>query len=214
VSTKLFWVILIAGPAVAGEYAVLSSGFRMHVDRHERSADIVRLYTGEAVTEFPVGMIVAFEPEDYVPPPPAPPPPLVTPAPRPNTQTLIRSAAIRSGLPPTFVEAVARVESALRPDAISPKGAIGVMQLMPVTARALAADPNDPEQNVDAGTRLLRELLIRYDGDVVKALAAYNAGPEAVDRYRGLPPYRETQSYVDKVIRVYQTGRADVHVGR
>ena len=123
---------------------------------------------------------------------------------RPDPKTLVRDAAVRSGLPPEFVESVASVESALRTDAISPKGAIGVMQLMPATARALAADPNDPQQNIDAGTRLLRELLIKYDGDVVKALAAYNAGSGAVDRYQGLPPYPETQNYVNKVIRSYQ----------
>jgi soluble lytic murein transglycosylase-like protein len=88
--------------------------------------------------------------------------------------------------------------------ALSPKGAIGVMQLMPATAQGLGADATDPEQNIDAGTRLLRELLIKYNGDVVKALAAYNAGSGAVDKYQGLPPYRETQSYVDKVIKDYK----------
>ena len=77
------------------------------------------------------------------------------------------------------------------------------MQLMPATARELAADPHDTEQNIDAGARLLRELLIKYDGNVVKALSAYNAGAGAVDRYRGMPPYVETQNYVDKVIRAY-----------
>jgi soluble lytic murein transglycosylase-like protein len=78
------------------------------------------------------------------------------------------------------------------------------MQLMPGTAKALDADPRDTQQNIDAGTRLLRELLVKYDGDVVKALAAYNAGPGAVDKYNGMPPYRETQDYVNKVIRDYQ----------
>lgn len=92
----------------------------------------------------------------------------------------------------------------MKQSAISPKGAIGVMQLMPGTAKALAADPRDTEQNIDAGTRLLHDLLMKYDGDVVKALAAYNAGPAAVDRYNGLPPYRETQVYVNKVIHDYQ----------
>jgi soluble lytic murein transglycosylase-like protein len=91
----------------------------------------------------------------------------------------------------------------MRPEAVSPKGALGVMQLMPSTARALSADPRDPAQNIDAGARLLRELLIKYDGDVVKALSAYNAGAGAVDRYHGMPPYAETQNYVDKVIRTY-----------
>src|SRR5262249_53691721 len=111
--------------------------------------------------------------------------------------------ASRSGLPSAFVESVAIVESGLRSDAISPKGAIGVMQLMPATARSLAADPNDVFQNIDAGARLLRELLIKYDGDVVKALSAYNAGSGAVDRYKGMPPYAETENYVNKVIRTY-----------
>lgn len=92
----------------------------------------------------------------------------------------------------------------MKQSAISPKGAIGVMQLMPGTAKALDADPHDTEQNIDAGTRLLKELLMKYDGDVVKALAAYNAGPGAVAKYNGLPPYRETQDYVNKVIRDYQ----------
>ena len=92
----------------------------------------------------------------------------------------------------------------MKPNALSPKGAIGVMQLMPATAKAMDADPNDTAQNIDAGTRLLRELLVKYDGDVVKALAAYNAGPGAVDKYHGLPPYRETQMYVNKVIQDYQ----------
>ena len=125
-----------------------------------------------------------------------------------DTRTLVRDAAIRSGLPPTLVESVARVESALRPEAMSPKGALGVMQLMPATARMLDADPHDTAQNIDAGARLLRELLIKYGGDVVKALSAYNAGEGAVDRYRGMPPYPETQDYVDKVIRTYVSSGA------
>jgi soluble lytic murein transglycosylase-like protein len=117
--------------------------------------------------------------------------------------TLVRNAARRSGLPPALVESVARVESSLRPEAVSPKGALGIMQLMPATAQALAADPYDTAQNIDAGARLLRELLLKYNGDVVKALSAYNAGSGAVDRYQGMPPYSETRDYVDKVIRTY-----------
>ena len=208
VSKQLWWFILMVMPAMAGEYAVLSSGFRMHADRHERVADVVRLYTNDGVTELAASAVAGFEQEEYVPPPPVPPALAVTPATpkpaHPDPKTLVRNAAVRSGLPPEFVESVARVESGLRPDAVSPKGAIGVMQLMPGTARAMSADPHDVEQNVDAGTRLLRDLLIKYNGDVAKALAAYNAGAGAVDRYQGVPPYPETESYVNKVIRQYQ----------
>ena len=201
----------MAVPACAGEYALLSSGSRLHVDRHERIADVIRLYTKDGgFTEVPASAVAGFEPEDYIPPPAPPPaaPPAESvpssPVSRPDPKVLLHDAAVRYVLPPAFVESVAKVESAFRPDAVSPKGALGVMQLMPATARALAADPADAEQNIDAGARLLRELLIKYNGDVVKALAAYNAGSGAVDRYRGLPPYPETQDYVNKVIRQYQ----------
>ena len=113
-----------------------------------------------------------------------------------DPKTMLHAAAGRYGLPSAFVDSVAKVESGMKPNAVWPKGAIGVMQLMPATAQVLGADARDTEQNIDAGTRLLRELLIKYNGDVVKALAAYNAGSGAVDKYQGLPPYPETQSYV------------------
>ena len=200
--SKFFLSLLLALPAWAGEYAVLANGFRIHADRHETAGASVRLYTKDGVTEVPAASIVSFEAEEIVAPPVVPPK-VDAPLPVRDTRTLVRDAAIRSGLPPTLVESVARVESALRPEAVSPKGALGVMQLMPATARMLDADPHDTAQNIDAGARLLRELLIKYGGDVVKALSAYNAGEGAVDRYRGMPPYPETQDYVDKVIRTY-----------
>jgi len=117
---------------------------------------------------------------------------------------MIDEAAARHGIPPNFVRSVAKAESGMRTDAVSRAGAIGVMQLMPTTAAALNADPNNPEQNIEAGTRYLRDLLLKYDGDAVKALAAYNAGPGAVDRYQGVPPYLETVTYVDRVIQDYK----------
>jgi soluble lytic murein transglycosylase-like protein len=199
-------------PVFAGEYAVLSSGMRIRIERHEQVGETMRLIDKDGVTELPASVVASFEIEEYVAPPPAPtPPPVVAippPAPAParskDPRTLVHEAAVRNGLPPRFVESVARVESNLRQDAISPKGATGVMQLMPGTAKMLDADEKDLEQNIDAGTRHLRDLLIKYNGDVVKALAAYNAGAGAVDRYRGIPPYRETQDYVNKVITKYQ----------
>ncbi len=206
-------------PAFAGEYAILSSGLRLHVDRHEVDGATVRLFTSkDAFSEMPVSAVVAFEQEDYVapppPPPPAPDPVVKTPVPATTVgittgyafdpKTMVHDAAVRYGLPPKFVESVAKVESGMKPDAVSPKGAMGVMQLMPATARSLDANPADTAQNIEAGTRLLRELLIKYNNDAVKALAAYNAGEGAVDRYHGMPPYSETQTYVDKVIKNYQ----------
>jgi soluble lytic murein transglycosylase-like protein len=162
----------------------------------------------------PASAVESFEVEDYVPPPEPPPAeskPLVE-APKPpepriqDPKALIRAAAQRSDVPPAFgtlMQSVAKVESGFNPKAVSPKGAIGVMQLMPDTAKRLGADPSDLEQNIDAGAKLLRELLQKYDGDVVKALAAYNAGEAAVDRFQGVPPYSETQHYVNSVVRDY-----------
>jgi soluble lytic murein transglycosylase-like protein len=207
-------VFMVAAlPALAGEYAVLASGRRIYADRHELSGDLVRLYNKNGVTELPASVVEAFEVEDYVPPPaapaPEPQPSSGSKPPEPKTQdpkTLIRAAAQRSDAPPAFgtlMQSVAKVESGFNPKAVSPKGAIGVMQLMPDTARRLGADPHDTEQNIDAGAKLLRELLQKYDGDVVKALAAYNAGEAAVDRFQGVPPYSETQHYVNKVVRDY-----------
>jgi len=205
--TRFAALILLAFPAFAGEYAILASGLGMHVDRHEVSDGVVRLYNRDGVTELPSAAIVSFEQDNYVPPPPAAAPAsqataLKPPAPK-DPKALIQAAALRSGLPDAFVQSVAKAESGLDLKAVSPKGAIGIMQLMPDTARALGADPSDPEQNIDAGTRLLRELLLKYGGDVSKALAAYNAGERAVERYHGVPPYAETQHYVNKVVRDY-----------
>jgi soluble lytic murein transglycosylase-like protein len=207
-SRKLLLIILAASPAFAGEYAVLATGFRIHAERHEVDGANVRLFTKDGVIEVPSSSVNSFENEEYIAPAPtapAAPVPDPPPAPKPtDPRSLVHEAAIRNSLPPAFVASVAKAESAMRQNAISPKGAIGVMQLMPATAKALDADPHNTEQNIDAGTRLLKELLIKYDGDVVKALAAYNAGPGAVAKYNGLPPYRETQEYVNKVIRDYQ----------
>jgi len=199
--------ILAALPAFAGEFVVLSSGLKLRADRHEQEGTQIRLFHNGGVIEVPATLVTGFEQEEEVAVVAAPPiaevPEIKNPPPH-GPREMLREAALRSGLPPAFVQSVAQVESGMRPDAISPKGAIGVMQLMPGTAKIMGADPHDTAQNIDAGTRLLRELLVKYNGDVVKALAAYNAGEGAVDRYQGVPPYNETRWYVKRVIDAYQ----------
>jgi len=117
---------------------------------------------------------------------------------------LILRAARRHGLPPALVKAVVKAESNFQPNAISDKGAQGLMQLMPATAEDLGVDhPFTPEENVLGGSRYLREMYDRF-GDWEHALAAYNAGPGAVDRFGGVPPYAETQEYVERVLHYYR----------
>lgn len=117
----------------------------------------------------------------------------------------IETYSTRSQLDPELVRAVIQVESAFHPGAESHKGAMGLMQLMPDTARRLAVDdPWDPEQNLRGGTTYLRHLLDRFGGQLELALAGYNAGPEAVQRFGGIPPYEETRAYVEKVLRIYR----------
>jgi soluble lytic murein transglycosylase-like protein len=201
---RFLLVCLCALPAVAGEYAILSNGFRLHAERHETAAGMVRLYTDKGLTELPESFIAGFEKEEYVPPPPAP---AVKPAESNTARTpheLVDRAASKAGLPPELVHSVAKAESGYNVAAVSRKGAIGLMQLMPGTAAELNADPRNPQQNAEAGAKYLADLLVKYGGDVAKAVAAYNAGPGAVDKYNGVPPYRETRTYVNRVIRNYK----------
>jgi len=198
---KLAVIAALATPSFAGENAVLWTGFRLHAERHETEGANIRLYANGGVTEIPAAQISRFEADDEVP--------TVQPSPSqpPSPEELIADAAKRHGLPPDFVKSVVAVESGYQADAVSRKGAIGLMQLMPSTAREYGADPTDPRQNIDAGTKYLRDLLLKYqhyDHQVMRALAAYNAGPGAVDRYHGVPPYRETLAYVGRVLRKYE----------
>jgi len=194
-------VLLAALPVWAGEVVVFASGFRMEADRVERAGGVVRLVIGEGSVELPAGLVKRIESEPE--PAPAESAPQKPPE-RTDVATLIDEAAERYGVPVEILHSVAAVESGYDPRAVSPKGAVGVMQLMPSTAAALGADPEDPAENIDAGARYLRDLLLKYDGGLYRTLAAYNAGPGAVDRYRGVPPYRETLSYVEKVLERYR----------
>jgi len=204
---RVLSILLAAMTAWAGEYAVLGNGFRIHAESHETEGQIVRLQTNQGVIEIQAAAIARFESEDYTPPAPEPPPAAAPASPAISPEELITRAAIQAGLPPEIVHSVARAESGYRIDAVSPKGAVGLMQLMPGTAAELNADPHDPEQNARAGAQYLRQLLLKYQNDphqVSKAVAAYNAGPAAVDKYNGIPPYRETVDYVSRVLKEYE----------
>lgn len=206
---------------MAAEDAILTTGFRIRAERHELDGETVKLYTRDGQIQIPAATVRGFEnvestgfaPNPAGPSTPAraaspaamaplnPPPP--APAPVPPKQ-LVQEAAERHGIPPAFLHSVAQTESAYQANAISPKGAIGIMQLMPGTAAELKADPHNPAENVEAGARHLAALLEKYEGSSAKALAAYNAGEGAVAKYGGVPPYSETQLYVRKVIDNYK----------
>lgn len=121
---------------------------------------------------------------------------------------LIRQVALNQGVDPDLVKGIIHVESRYNPQALSSKGAMGLMQLMPETASLLGVrDPWDPLDNITGGTKYISYLLKKYNGDLSKALAAYNAGPGAVDAYDGIPPYQETQDYVRHVLGILNGGR-------
>ena len=216
--------LLFAFFLFAAEEIVLHTGFRLPADRHEVVGENLRLHTASGTVEIPRASVASIEPVESAPAPPPPaaaapaaPAPAVPPATPKSPRDHLLDAASQTGLPPEILLSIAKIESAFRPDARSPKGAIGVMQLMPDTARALQVNPHDPRENIEGGARLLRELLLKYENypdQVYRALSAYNAGPGAVARYNGIPPYAETRQYVEKVLTEYHRLKTQKAVSR
>ena len=186
------------GASARAEIALLSSGLTLKLDGHRVEDGLVVLaLKGGGEMGVPSAAVRGFVPDEVLDE-------VSVPA-GGDLRELAAAAARRHGLDPDLVMAVVSVESGFRPQAVSPKGAQGLMQLMPRTASSLGvADALDPAQNLDGGTRHLGQLLTLYGGDVTRALAAYNAGEGAVDRHGGVPPYRETRAYVKKVLERYR----------
>jgi soluble lytic murein transglycosylase-like protein len=204
----LLAVFLAAITADASQVAVLRNGFTIPHQSRDFMGRITRLYTSadkSSYVDIPTDQIERFE-VDLTPliPPAAPtsPPAPHSPVAKPNLQEVIKGASDKQLLDEDLVSSVIRAESGFNPHAVSPKGARGLMQLMPGTASGLGVtDTFDAKANVEGGTQYLRWLLDRYHYDLAKALAAYNAGPHRVEQYHGVPPYSETRAYVARIIR-------------
>lgn len=191
----------------AAEMANLRNGFTIRHERHETQGETTRLYLTSETSGGYVDVATA-QIESYEAAPPEPATSKPTSSMR-DLPSIIGEASERSRIDADFIASVIRAESGGNPRAVSPKGAKGLMQLMPHTASTLGVKNSfDPAENVDGGTRYLRELLLQYNGDAAKALAAYNAGPQRVQQYGGVPPYRETHAYVARVITDYNRKKA------
>ncbi len=193
--------LLAPGPLAFAEIALLSSGLTLKLEGHrvEDGMVILVLEDGGEIG-VPPETVRGFVPDEIVEE-------VVGPA-GTDLRSLAIATARKHGLDPGLVLAVVGVESAFRPEAVSSKGAQGLMQLMPGTAASLGVeDAFDPIQNLDGGVRHLGSLLTLYGGDVSRALAAYNAGEGAVTRHGGIPPFKETREYVKKVLERYERAR-------
>jgi len=228
-STRLRIVVIailavMALPCFAGEVAVLRNGFTIRHERREIVGEVTRLYVsadGSSFVDVPTAEIEHFEAAPEMPASGSRLPasgvsassPLLAKnarngapgfplRPHVDLNEVVNSASGRYRLDPDLVNSVIKAESGFNARAVSPKGAQGLMQLMPGTASQLGV-PNafDPQANVEGGTKYLRELLERYNFDLVKALAAYNAGPRRVEQFGGVPPFYETRAYVARVVR-------------
>jgi soluble lytic murein transglycosylase-like protein len=218
-------MVMLTAVSAAADLAILRNGNSIRHERRQVVGAVTRLYltdSGSGYIEIPTDQIERFE-QDTTPTPapsvaiakteakaaPKTALPAISPAQaaaitRAELNNMVTGAGERHQIDPDFINSVIRAESGFHSNAVSKKGAKGLMQLMPGTASQLGvANSFDPNSNVEGGTRYLRELLEKYNYDPVKALAAYNAGSKRVDQYHGVPPYYETQAYIARIIRDY-----------
>ena len=210
----LVFLPLCVIPCWGREIFHLSTGFDLQVESHQQSATGFVLRTASGTLELETSDVLSFEcfpePAPAVQAERSAPPAL-------SVFDLLKTAALEQGDAPEFarfVRSVALIESGLNATAISPKGAMGLMQLMPQTAKELGVEPAIPVENAKGGAKYLKELLLRYHNNSVLALAAYNAGPAAVAKYGGVPPYTETRQYIVKVLREYFREKAKEEIDR
>ena len=202
-ATILLVLLPLTLPACASEFAILRNGFSVRHDHRELRNGTTRLYFdsgNDSFVDVPTAEIVGFEPAPFEPPSARP----SATSKSMNLEEAVSAASERNQIDPDLITSVIHAESGFNSRAVSTKGARGLMQLMPNTATQLGvSNAFDPASNVDGGTRYLRQLLLFYNDDMAKALAAYNAGPQRVARYNGIPPYHETHVYVARVIREF-----------
>ena len=200
-------MILLACSAFAADNALLRNGSSIRHERREALADgtTTRLYISSANDDF-IDVRTA-DISGYEAAPAAPTAAVVPPSATPAAQTLaeiVHEASDKTLLDEDLLYSVIKAESDSNPRAVSRKGAQGLMQLMPQTAKKLGVENAfDPRANVNGGSQYLHDMLVRFNFDLANALAAYNAGPEAVAKYKGVPPYRETRLYVARIIKDY-----------
>jgi soluble lytic murein transglycosylase-like protein len=204
-TTLLVFAVVCLASSARAEIAVMESGKILYIDRYHRVGEEVTLFiTGGGEVTVPAEIVVNVVPNEIVESADIEEIRLL-----PQWATVIRPAAEKYGLDPNLVAAVIWAESSGDPDAVSKKGARGLMQLLPSTARELGVeDILDPQDNVAGGTQYLRMMLDSHEGNLELALAAYNAGPDAVRRHGGVPPFKETNAYVARVIRMYEKAQA------